>query len=92
MEVVGASRGPRRGEGHGVGISGSLDGFPDIRRLGFFSTVSSEVPTLSLPRPPTSGGRFRLPEALNGPRERRKTVQDEKPALGKGSGLPGTAF
>ena len=36
-------------------------------------------------------GRFRLLGALAGPWDRQKTIQDEKPVLGKGSGLPGTA-
>ena len=34
--------------------------------------------------------RFRPPEALNGPRDRQKSTQDEKPAPGKLSGPPGT--
>ena len=34
---------------------------------------------------------FRPPGALDGPRERQKLTQDEKPVPGKGSGLPGTA-
>ena len=34
-------------------------------------------------------GHFRPSEALNGPRERQKTTQDEKPVPGKGSRHPG---
>ena len=33
----------------------------------------------------------RPPGALDGPRERQKTIRDETPVLGKGSGPPGTA-
>ena len=35
---------------------------------------------------------FRPLEAFSGPPERQKRIQDEKPVLGNGSGLPGIAY
>ena len=52
------------------------DADPDLRRL---KKIKTEV-----------FRNFRPPRALNGPRERQRTTQDEKPVPGKGSGPPGT--
>ena len=54
-------------------------------------TTGPELRRLEKTRTPAFGC-FRPPWALNGPRGRHRTTRDEKPALGKRSGLPGTAY
>ena len=63
------------------------------RKMGGWAQINDDDPRSQTPDKIKTEVfcRFRLPGALNGPRGRQKTTQDEKRVLGM-SGLPGTTY